>query len=665
MTQDSQSLALRMEHFGPLTLENTLEWVLVAGLTLGVALIAFGSGTTFSGTPGWSWVFLSVLLVTFALWRTFCQGDDFRYRRAAFYGIPFLVWVGIVSLVWADNRTLAWHDFGLWLQAGIIYFIACHVGRRRQQIYFIVFVLLLASMLMCAQTLRQVFIDLEWLPDRWQLSEGFVGLATGPLGNPQVAAAFFLTMAALAAAIACTKRFAPGIRVLCLYLALMFIYTLVLTWQWNALFGVIALSVLAVFVFPPRVNLRQWYVMGAAAIILAVILMSWQRSQQWKSQNQANPLLTELAAKGSPPPMPWAVLVDRAVLGGGEGAYRLSYEQHRPPATQGDPHFSGYDTFNLLIKYGLPGLVFFAAPAVILLRQAWKAWAAEPRIQLIGKSVKKGRGRRGRHSPHQKSQVPYYRFVRILLLFPLVAFLFMIISGYPLQSPAMLWLGGLLLGLLVFQCDEHRITFRYPAARLFAGLVFPLLIAGLLPWLFLSNWRAVSALGQAQALVDRIEPGEFQQRSRAPVPEIGRAELLVRQALNADPYYADAWSLKAHMTLLQYALVGRNRKDYAFMAQSVIDDAQRAIHLMPHDYWPYLYRGLASAWTDDLAMASEDFQQAITLAPNSYQARYYQAWLMSQTNEDLEAMRAAIDRAVELSPETRAIRTLRRRMLLP
>lgn len=157
--------------------------------------------------------------------------------------------------------------------------------------------------------------------------------------------------------------------------------------------------------------------------------------------------------------------------------------------------------------------------------------------------------------------------------------------------------------------------------------------------------RPTSNLGAWQSFVS----ARSTYQNRTNYGDIERALSLVNSAIQEDPGFARAHSLKAALLLAQIAFGRQTQEPSTETYRKVSESARLALELAPELGEPYYILAVGASWQGRLDEADESFRKAVSLAPNNAEGRDWYGWFLLQLGY-LERAWSEKQRAVELDP---------------
>ena len=608
-----------------------LGWAQTAGLAAVVAWTTLCLGGYLADTMVVSG---PVVLALGALAALEYSCRPYRLQVVWFLPVPFLIYA-FCSVWWiAPAKWLAWREWLLWLQMWIVFGLALHAVRTRGQKWTLIAVVAGLGFCGAGMAAYQHYVDRTWMMlGRHQLDQ-FMDRSAGMFGIPNSLAALFELILPACLVLAASRSTRTTIRILCLWFAGIFVFGLILTVSRG---GWIAL-ILTVFIWSwlrtERWRARLLGFAVASLVLVGGVLLLYHYSKQVHDRFQ--PFLTGEFERTRP--FMWRAAIEmwrsKPWFGTGAGSYKVLLDSHRPIGFNNDPLWAHNDYLNALSDYGVFGFALWLGAGAGILMQAWKGIRADQGAGL-------------------RVAIPQSWRWRLGLWLGLVAFSLHLLVDFHTKIPALAYLAAISAGLLfpVLQVDAPAVPASGSMRRILAGLL-AIAFVGLLLGRALPLYR-----GEAARFLMRRELDSSGEQNKVP----DRTLILdgLRQfgeAVRFDPENAQAWSDLAYITVLSWKYNGGGR---AATARKALAAADRAIALCPvaAEFW--VRRGVSLDMIPESAEAERSFAQAIAMAPNTAEWRYYEAYRLAALAGRKADAKRSVDACLSLDPNYAAAIDLR------
>lgn len=582
--------------------------------------------------------------------RAFCsrtEVDDQPEGRAAlpahpagWFFVPFLVYATINAAWISPVPWLAWRDWFFWAQLIAVFWVVLNGIPSSLPQRVLIFAIALLGLVGVALACYQVFAN----PD-WQMLGGartwYRGRASGSFGMPNSFAAFLLLGLPLTVALALRRSASATQRVwwgwVAAVLALGFVLT-ISRGAWLALVGAMTLWPLVMLRggWMRRVGVALLVGVGLALVGVVLAIKSPAVRARFvqlslDAGERTRPIMWRAA---------WNLFRDRPLAGTGAGSYDVLFERYRPERFTDEPLYAHNDYLNTLSDYGLAGAgLFFGAclaVAILVIRRRGGAEVAVRWDMLDSPAVRAAFG------------------------IGLLAFALHLVVEFHLKIPA--------LGLVVATIAGVGVGRAWPVARRAetrsrlrgaAPAAMAVVCAAGYVFFFLPQFRAEALRKPARATIDALaHVPEDAAHYRGPLE---RARAALTRATALDPANAQAWADLAYvLELWPHVEPGR----MAELGKSAEAMAGRALagSRVCHEFW--IRRGVARDMQDRWVEASDDFAQAVKLAPTNTWAWYYYAEHLSRVYAAREAADAAAAFCLRLDPGNPLGLALRQRLAI-
>ncbi len=609
------------------------EWVVVIGLAGALIWTTLCLGGYLARTMVvTSWAVFAVSIGGLLVWARGGVSGERRANLAVLLAVPFLLYA-LASVLWvAPARWLAWREWLLWFQAWLVFALALHVGRNRAQTWVWVMALAGLGLTATAMAAYQRIADRSWMMlGRVQL-EQFGGRSAGMFGIPNSLAALLELMIPVCAALLFSRTVRPVGKVICGWLALLFLATLVLTGSrggWISL----ALAMLAWPVFSGGDWQRK-----ASRVVMALALAVTAFGVLYRYHEPARVRLEPFVTGQFEASRPilwragWAMWQEAPWAGTGAASFNVLFDQHRPRGFIDEPGWAHNDHLNTLSDYGLIGFLLWLGGGVALL------WLGARAVS------------RARRSPRVADPLQHWRW-RLGLLLGLLAFSLHLGVDFHTKIPALAFAAAIAAGLLLR--DEPALnkpvgrTVAWLATGAGAGLIALVAIRVAHPL-----YRAEAHRWEAREAIDRY--ARTQQGDLATIIPRSKAGLV--RAVRIDPENAQAWSDLSYVTVLAWHNGGGDLVTLGRFAELAADEALQRSPLVA-EFW--VRKGVALSVQRGRAEAESCFRRALELAPNTASWWLYYAHHLQGFPDRKDDALTAVETCLTLDrsfPEAEALR---------
>lgn len=639
-----------IDYFGHLSWGNFFDWLVTFCLGGIIASFAVSLGGVRADTHLVLLPLFVLLLSLHGIWLAVDDEAPKRLSHVPFYFAPFIA-LTVINVNWlSPTPWLGRIELIYGLEAFIFFWVFVNNVRTRAHLWALFVIALSPAVYALLIGFYQFFQNPSKMAGSLadypiELSSEFLGRATGSFADPNSFAVFLLVLLPVFLIGGAVPRLPVILRVMCLYVALMFLMALVLTQLYWPLFVIVPMIIVLPFLcfqqWKPRIFLP---VLGTVLLLSSVALTTFLHPKFQKSYVKAiSPdgeavrlVLWDGASQ---------LIQDSPVLGVGGGAFATAFEQHPEITFEALVQTPHNDFLQLLTEYGFVGFVLMSLPGIWIVRSGVKRWRAIPsRLRL--------KDRKGHIMPPEK-------FFLTIGLASLMAFLLCAFFSFVFYVPSLLLYGVFFLAILVKTSMNRLIKIsRSGSARLLyilSALVFALVL-----------YAHVSPLLESQAL-------ELQTRQRMEqlieqrVHVSGNTKLLdsvifkYEDAVFLDPNNVDAWIglSAAHCQRFYQAPA-----DFVEIGAAAVAAGKRATDLS-HDYalaWSQL--GIAYSLSGEIDLARESLTRALELAPNNSQTLYCWAAFLSHFPESRTEALRYVETALEINPNNVAARRLQQKLLI-
>jgi len=621
------------------------------------------------GLAGFEWV-QTVLLAANLGWTTLCLGG---YRpetmvitssltgallvlhlagRAAFAGslprlhpagwlfLPFLIYA-LANVLWLTPVPwLGRHDWLWWAQGIAVFWVVLNGGVSRTAAFILPGTLALLGFASVVLAAYQIFVRPDWLMLGRQQAEQFIGRASGPFGIPNSLAALLLLLLPPMAALALRPGAGAVQRILCGYLAGVYLFGLVLTASRG---GWIAL-VLTLLAWPllggrrhGRSRLGRWALMGLVLVVVnaaGFLAFPTLRMRFEAMVQEAGERTRPIMWRGA-----WELFRENPLWGSGAGSYNVAFEKHRPAHFQMDSQWPHNDYLNTLSDYGAVGFALFFGACGWVIIGCWR----QPRTPSPPATLRRDPG----------DDPLLWRGVALGLL----AFSLQLVVDFHLKIPALTMVLAIMAALLVKQYWSPP---AFPEAPVKAGYRFVYvatavaLTSGIM-CVVVPHYRGEALRYSARQTIDKLAAREYADYRAALEPS--REDLV--KAVAIDRSNAQAWADLAYATSLWAHIESHRIHALGQEAEAQANQALNLSRIVP-EFW--LRHGVALDMQGRWLEAGASCVEALRLAQNQALVWYHQAYHLSLNPVTLAQARSALAVSLRLDPSNSAAQLLRQQL---
>jgi O-antigen ligase len=637
-------------YFGRLSWGNFVDWLVTFCLGGIIALSTMLLGGVRPDTHLLLLPLFVCLIVLHGLWLAVDKEQPKRLSHVPVFFLPFLAWVALSVLSVSPTAWRGWYELIYVLEALIILWVLVSNVRTRAHLWALITIALSPAAYAIFIGFYQFFQNPSKIATALteyglRLSPEFLGQATGSFADPNSFAAFLLILLPSMLIAGLVPRLPTILRILCLYIAVMFVVGIFLT----QLLWPLALLLIVLVVLPwvcfVKTSRRVWgSLLGVCLVVLAVLP---QIALSPKFQERASLAMSE---EGEAVRLVlWQealdIGLDQPLFGAGAGSFSAEFEQSDVVSLQKLPMTPHNDYLLILSEYGLVGGLLFLLPSVCVVWWALRQWRAEPaRVKL--KDVK-------------GTIMPPTKFFLSIGLAGVLLFALCLFCSFVFYTPALTLYGVLFFAILVKSSLARRL--RLPSGG----------------WMRLGYFclSIVVAYGFYSISASRVEAQALELQARQRLDQIveqrvhvsGNSALLdevielYEAAILLDPDNADAW---IGLSAAHCQLFFRNPASYEYIGKLASDSAQRAIDLSETYWMGWAQLGIAQGLSGMDADAEVALARALELAPNNSNAHYYWAAYVSHFKERRDEAIASVQRALEINPNHAAARRLQQKLLI-
>ncbi len=271
-------------------------------------------------------VWLNGLLLASVLLSVALQGGP-AIHPAGWLLLPFFAYAAANAAWLTPVGWLGWHDWLLWAQAGVVFWVVLNGVQLPGPRSFLLAVLAVLAVVAVTLAVYQRFLDPEWLMlGRRQVLQ-FLGRSSGPFGIPNSLAALLLLVFPATLAVGLGRGVSIGWRALALGLTGTFGFGLFLTISRGAWLGLALALIVWPLVSGWRSLARRLAV--STGILVAVVVTVATIYAVAPGPRLRLDQLVEFSGERTRPIMwriGWSIFREHPITGGGAGSYNVLLE---------------------------------------------------------------------------------------------------------------------------------------------------------------------------------------------------------------------------------------------------------------------------------------------------------------------------------------------------
>lgn len=639
-----------IDYFGRLSWGNFVDWLVTLCLGGIIVLTTASLGSVRPDTQALLLPLFCVLLVLHGLWLAVDDESPKRISHVPVWFLPFLFWM-VLSILWiSPTAWRGWYECITALEVFIFVWVLTNNVRTRAHLWVLIVMALSPAGYAIFIGFYQFFQNPSKLVNAWadyglQMSPDFLGQATGSFADPSSFAAFLLILLPSLLIAGLVPRLPTVLRVLCLYIALIFVVAISFTLMfWPTLLILPILLTVPWLCFQKR--LVRFKYTGTGSLVALLVLLSFVFFYPPFKQNLKAALseegegvrlvLWEEAAR---------IALNEPIFGAGAGSFSVKFEQSPRLSLPDLPITPHNDYLLILSEYGFVGGLLLLLPVGAVLIRSYRSWSSEPyRVRLKDKAG---------------TIMPPRKFFLGLGLAGMVSFACCLFCTFVIYVPALALYGALFFVILIKSSFNRGLRIPRHWAVRWGYLGLGLVLAGVFYTFSFPRIQAQALELKARQRLDQIVARRVHVSGSTALLEKVLEDY--RLATDLDPKNADAW---IGLSAAYCQLFFRNPSNFEDIGKTAADAAQRAIDLSESYWLAWAQMGVSESLRGNLTEAETALAKALELAPNNSNAHYYRAAFLSNFPEKRTDALAAIQRALEINPNNVAARHLQQKLLI-
>ncbi len=626
----ASSRLYKIEHSGFYQASGILDWLITifAVFILGYNIWHLGGYHPYAQMVS-SWM-TGGLLVLHGFWGLSRHNDNIRINPLGLVFIPFLLYIYVSYLFLTPVPWLAKRELIMGCQGMVVFWVILHNLRRKECLWFFLISLVVLAFICVLVAYYQYFTESDWLPMGRKQVDTYDGRASGTFGIPNSLAALLILIIPPLIVIGFAPKKSINLRIVCIYLALMFSGGIIITGSRGGSIGFIcALLILPYFVTRQVIDRLKFFfaiiITGVVVFLVVYIFVDTYRQRVDYLVDQRGESSRKILWRAS-----WDIFKKQPLTGSGAASFDHQFEFYRPESLQLRARHTHNDYLNTLSDYGLLGFILLFFPALYLLWRGWSVWRNLPFFA------------RSRESKVRVT--PTTKLILGGLLPGVVAFSIHLFVDFHLKILALLLILASIFGLIV-KCSSTS-DWGLPGKRWGSGLwfVFMLTLGLCLGWEGMKSFKSAERYFEArERLDDYFDNLESMRRDEAYISETIR---VFEESTRWDPDNAYAWGDLGMATLQTYYLNPENYKNIGQDAQMKIE---KALAITDQVWSFHAYKGLAlNLQGRTLDEVRPSFKKAITFGANNADAWYYYGAVLGYNKSARKEAVEALERAIKL-----------------
>ena len=636
--------------YGRLSWGNLVDWLVTFCLGLIIFLATVSLGGVRPDTQLALLPLFAILLTLHGIWLAVDDASPKRLSHIPFWFVPALLWM-LCSVHWfSPVPWRGWYEMIYALQAFIILWVLSNNVRMRAQLWFLIIISLTPAALAVFNGFYQFFQEPKrifgaMIDYGLELNPDFLGRATGAFADPDSFAAFLLILLPSLLIMAGVTRLPKILRVMALYIALIFLMGIALTQSfWASAVVVILVAIVPWFCFRGLKVCLLYSCLGVlvAALIFTSLVIFHPLFKKGLEQAQS--------AEGEGVRLVlWRealhLVAENPITGVGAGAYRVAFEQSPRVSLTDSPETPHNDYLLVLSQLGLLGVVLLGIPSLYVFVRAFKRWRKEPFALKL-----KDRG---------GTIMPPQRFFLSLGLAGVISFALCMAANFILYVPSLTLYGVFAFSILVKTSFTRQIIL--PLHRVLRLEYF--LLATCAGWSFyvLSSTKLEAYALELRASEQLGHAVDMRVHVSGNAKLLDEVLTLYEDAVITDSQNVDAWMGRS-ASLCQ--LYFRSPGEFEPLGKKAVVSAERAVEISPLYWKTWAQLGVARSFHGEADLAEEALLKALELAPNNSNAHYYYAAFLSYDKERSEQALISVRVALDINPKNIAARRLQQKLLI-
>ncbi|MDG1300995.1 MAG: O-antigen ligase family protein [Opitutae bacterium] len=635
-------------YIGQLSLANFVDWLITFCLGAIITLLALLLGGVRPDTHVLLLPLFACLVVLHGLWLAVEKEQPKRLSSVPVIFLPLVVWVW-VNVTWVSPTAWrGWYELIYALEAVIFLWVLVNNVRTRAHLWALITIVISPAAYAIFIGFYQFFQNPAKLANAYaeyglSLSPEFLGQATGSFADPNSFAAFLLILLPSFLIAGLVPRLPMILRVMCLYIGVMFVISIFLTqlfWPLVILLIVLLILPWVCFLRPSR---RVWGSLLSVSLFAIAVFLQAVFLPQFNTR-----AVQAMAGEGEGVrPVLWQealnVTLDAPIIGAGGGSFSAEFEHSERQSLAKLPMTPHNDYLLILSEYGMLGGLLLLLPSLLVIWCAIRHWRAEPdRVKL-----KDAKG----------AIMPPAKFFLLIGLTGVMTFALCLFSSFVFYTPVLTLYGVLFFSILVKSSFRRRLCIPHSG------------------WMRLGYFclGIILALGFYSISASRIEAQALELHARQRLDQIveqgvhvsGNTDLLdevielYEAAILLDPDNVDAWIGLSAATCQQFY---QNPGSYRATGARATNYAQRALELSETYWMGWAQLGIAQGLGGNDAAAEVALARALELAPNNCNAHYYWAAYVSHFKERHSEAIESVQRALEINPNHAAASKLQQKL---
>ncbi|GEM_PF-340908 len=642
---------INIPYFGKLSFGNAVDWL----VTVWMACILCVATTVLGGVRLDTHLILlpmfAVLLFLHGLWLAVDKEEPKRLSQVPIWFVPFLIWIALSCLFFSSTPWLGWIELVYALELFVFFWVLVNNVRTRAHIGF----LLTAGLIPVAYALLIGFYQAFQTPDKVvdamaqfsvMLSPDVLGSSVGTFADPETFSVLLLVVLPAFIFSTLVLRLPFILRILCGYAVLMTIGGLIFAGLFWPIIPILLFLPLCAILCFKKSRPRILFLFGTLLSLGLFFGVAYLFSPNFVPALENSLTVEGDGVRGILWKGAYSAFLSEPIFGTGAGSFAKVFEEQDTLVTLSNSPLTPLNDYLLLLsQFGIIGAILILFPLFYVFVRGYKVWKKEPyRVRL---KLQKG------------EIVSPNKFLLSLGLGGTCAI--GICAGFTFIGHVIgvAIYGALFLGIFGKAAFNRRIVLPSHLLARLSYLALAVIVGVLLNLFFLKKVESQALELHARQILDQIIEERIHLGSN-PAP-LDQVVLLLEDAVELDPKNVDAWiGLSAAITQQFY----RNPGSFREVGARATNYAETAVALTD-DYWRcWAQLGIAKAMSGDFEVAGAALDRALELAPNTSNALYFKAAFLSAfSDQRVEAM-TAVERALEVDPGNSAARRLQQKLLI-
>lgn len=646
-----------MAYFGRVTWGNFLDWLVTLLLALTLLVTTLGFGGVRADTHAFILPLLLSALIFHGVWFVLEDRAVAKINYAPLLFAPFVGWMLVSSLFLSPLPWKGLEQSVYAIEFFIFFWVATNNARTRAQLWLLIIASVLPVILALYRAFSQYFQGVYKSGSTFtdlvvKVAPEYQGLAVGVFSDPAAFAIFLLILAPCFLFVGFVPRLPWIIRIFCCYIVGMMLLCVVLTREFWALYIIGVSAFLGPWLYLEKKARRFFWSIVMTLLVVSVIGGFWLLYPPFSGTLERHLSLEGDAMRLSLWAEAWGQALAQPLIGNGTGSFSALFEQSSRISMMNLPTTPSSDLLLFFAELGAVGVVLLVFPFFWMLKGVRGVWLGLPERVKVRNFIKK----RGRKRP---TMIHAQRMILGLGVVGFVPFVLCAMFVGVFEVPALVFYGGVMGSILVKTTFAGRLPLPASNSVHVLYLLFLSVFAGVVYFTVSPVLKAEALRYSAEQKFDLIVENRGHYSGGSTV-----LDSVIEQYETALGFYRFNGDALLGLSAVYCQLYYRNPSNYAEIGQSALEFAEEAVALSPNYWRAWAQVGICEALSGDLGSAEVSLARALEMAPNSSNANYYWASLLSVLPERNEEALSAVDRALEINPDNQAAQLLRQKLLI-